>query len=279
MNTTTTTVPQHETQWRTPLCEAFPTLREHEVLFAMPFNLTSVGEVKKTEGVLGATNQAIYLFNIETGEKTTLEFSLLTKFAINVGTGSVGIEYTDGGGVHALCTADMSMKIMYAYAVKLFNRRLKYGVLRPDGVNRRTTCTKCHRPYAPGATYCFACADKKKHFGWLWSFLKPYQFYIYLASVLFVVVTFLSILLPMLNARLIDNFIQAEDPPMFTQFLVAILSIVGVNLLVRVFRFLRRRAMLSAQIPLSTGLRETMFDKIQRLTMRNVNRRTAGSLI
>jgi len=259
---------------------AFDNVREEDLLFVMPYSLTKSGMSEKTDGILGATIDTIYTYDSITGQKQNLDFTDIEKFKIHLSFGTVGIDYIDkNGDNHALILADMSMKKQYAYAVKLFNFRLRHNVLKPDGRNRRTICEKCRRPFAPGAETCFHCMDKRRHLKWMWSLIRPYQLFVYIALVLFVAITGLNILLPHLNRIVIDEFIRNPETPVLWQFVIAILSIVAVGALIRFVGFLRRLALLKIQVRLGTEMREMMFEKIQKLSLTNINRRTTGSLI
>lgn len=144
---------------------------------------------------------------------------------------------------------------------------------------RAAVCIKCGRPLEGASDeVCSRCRSKKRVIRQLWDFMKGSRAYLVLSVVLFFAVTGINLLSPVLNRKLVDDYIEPQNS-FLGGFAVVILSILGVNLLSRFVSILRSRILISASGGVIIRLRDTVFQKVEKLSVSNVSRRTAGNLM
>ena len=115
----------------------------------------------------------------------------------------------------------------------------------------------------------------------LWNVAKPYRFFIIASIVLFFTVSALNLILPYINKVLVDDYIKREDAHnvALTSFVLVILSMLGVQLLVRAVSMLRSHLLIIASNRMIVDLRNMLFEKIQKLSISKISQRTAGDLM
>lgn len=260
-----------------------PSIRESDVLLPLPVPLS--GEIghsgsPETEGIAALLRDRFVIF--EGGMcKESIPLSEIESFSFREGIGCVFAEGKMKNGEHRLlCRADMHYKALYAAALKEMTRYLSGEDIRYDyeaEVDR--VCPKCGRPYRPGSSICDHCVAKKDYILRLWRLAKPYHKHIYLSVLLYFVLAGVNLLPPVINRILVDDYIQAAQKPIILQFVLVILSLLGVNLLSRLLSMLRSFTLIDAGNGIAVRLRELVFRKIQMLSVSKVSARTSGELM
>lgn len=214
------------------------------------------------------------------------------RFEARVLSGAVLMERirreTDSNGEHTgeiisgnlVCKATMTYKSAY-FAVANRLTALAQGKPEPDSEELMSRkCVKCGRPLRPGETgdKCIRCRDKKRYVAELWKVMGSDRSYLILSVVLFFAVTGINLLSPYLSKVLVDNYIQPKNAE-FWGFIAVILSMLGVSLLSRAVTMLRSCVLVKASSGVITRLRDSVFEKIQKLSVANIYRRTAGGIM
>ncbi len=150
----------------------------------------------------------------------------------------------------------------------------------PEEVLR--VCPKCGRAYAKGVDVCLFCVDKAYLLRRTVQLVKPYVKPLLFASMLVTLSSLLSALAPMLNARLVDGYLLATDLP-YDEVRRGIITTVCLIGLVQVssvfFRIISNRRANRISCTMADALRKRIYDKIQRLSMTSMAKRTAGDLM
>lgn len=183
-------------------------------------------------------------------------------------------------GDRVLFRSRMKQKTAYYLLAKRYADLLegKDDQVRPVD-ERASVCIKCGRPLQNASgEVCSRCRSKKRVIRQLWDFLKGSRAFLFLSVVLFFVVTAVNLIAPVLNKKLVDDYIQPKNS-FLGGFAVVILSILGVNLLSRLISILRSRILISASGGVIVRLRDAVFEKVEKLSVSNVARRTAGNLM
>ena len=196
-------------------------------------------------------------------------------------SGAVRLELkTDKNTSYSVCRATVSHKSdFFEVAERLspeFDRRMP-----PRHRERRATrCRKCGRPLPPDQTddLCMRCRDKKRSLKQFWEIVKADKLYIFASVALFAVVTFVNLISPKLNQLLVDGYITPKNKNLIG-FLSVIAAMFASTLVAKGVSIVRSVLLIKASSNIITRLRNSVFSKIQSLSVANINRRTAGNIM
>lgn len=254
-------------------------------LCVFEFQLDPHEPSKRCDGVFYADKQAVHLV-VDGRLARRIPLEEIAEIQTNNGVGCLFIAYrrkADDVSV-LLCRSDMSTSRQIIHLVKRFNHYLEDGRDLRRGTDEgagQTRCPKCGRPYRPGSSTCLHCASKKQVVKRLWGVAKPYKGFLILSIILFFAVSGLNLILPYINKLLVDDYIQSATPEQVKlfSFVLVILSMLGVTLLTRGVSMLRSHLLIVASNRMIVDLRNLLFDKIQKLSIAKISRRTAGDLM
>ncbi|PKM62449.1 MAG: ABC transporter ATP-binding protein [Firmicutes bacterium HGW-Firmicutes-21] len=241
--------------------------------FGFDFNLTS-----DNNSIFGASvisGGIIYL--AVDGDENIVKMVIndIEEFKYISNIGCVAIEYTVGGEDYELCRSDMCNAFAMQAAVKKLTA-IKEG--RNVGGKDFEICPKCGKTLRPGSTVCLQCVNKKRLFLRLLPYAKPYTGQLIVAGVLFLLISCIHVLIPVLTRKLIDEYINAENPN-FSGFWWLIAAIAACGLLVALFSMIRRTIVVKTGNNVLVKLRQMLYEKIQALSLAGITRRSAGELI
>lgn len=207
----------------------------------------------------------------------------IAAFITDMGVGCVFVSYKAAAddSVHLLCRSDNTFSKSIIRTVRGLNHYLEDGDLPPGVAPREEKCPKCGRPYREGSSICPHCSDRKQLFKRTWQLFKPYKLLVFTAVALFLIVSGINLLLPYINRIAVDSYIQSPDPASveLSGFVLVILSLLGLELTVRGLSTVRYHLLITASNRMIVDLRNKLFDKIQRLSIAKISKRTAGDLM
>lgn len=241
----------------------------------IPFNLNP-----DNEPVQGQVE--IYTSGLQIIEKEQkwIPMDGIRAFRCDIGVGSVSLEISREDGDYLICRGTMEQLAIFTAAAKRMNRFLDGAVPTAEWMEyKKAVCPKCHRPYLPDSEICPRCTKKSGYLRRLWKMMKSSRRYIYLSVLIFIAVAALNLVLPYLNRTLIDDYIKADQLPAVGQYVLAVLMILLVTLVVRLLGIFRNFAQVRAGTKMLVTLRQTLFQKIEMLSLSKVSKRTAGELI
>lgn len=137
-------------------------------------------------------------------------------------------------------------------------------------------CPKCGRRLLHAGAECIACQSKRHIWGKLIPFAKPELGNLILCMFLSLATTGISMLLPTVTANLVDDVIPNKDMTMLIQVVGMLLGAYLIQLVLGVIRSYRLRI---SAINIVTYLRDKLFAKTQKLSMRFYDKTTTGSVI
>lgn len=137
-------------------------------------------------------------------------------------------------------------------------------------------CPKCGRRLLHAGAECIACQSKRHIWGKLLPFAKPELPNLILCMLLSLVTTGISMLLPTMTANLVDNVIPHNDMSKLFEVIIILFSAYLLQLVVGVIRSYRLRY---SAANIVTDLRNNLFEKTQKLSMRFYDKTTTGSVI
>lgn len=195
----------------------------------------------------------------------------LRRIGLSVGVGSVAIEAeTVTGDTVLLARGSAVCTHEAAGFARTVNRYLRNGTDSADGAMGENAAKAAIAPQVSGK-------DAVRR---LLRMAKPEFGLIFLTFVLFVASTAVSLILPMINRRMVDGYIENPGASaMLAGFVGVVLTLLAVNLAGRLFSFLRTCALANAGKRLLVRLRGTVFRHVQKLSIGSVSRMTSGELM
>ena len=200
------------------------------------------------------------------------------------GVGCVFVEYErKSDGEHVLfARADGRYSASVAQNVKRINHYLRSGAMDFSRVTAPLgrLCPKCGKPYPRGTQVCPRCSPKRKQLVRLLKLGLPEWKLIAISALLFLLTTAISLINPYIHRVLVDDYIQAPAENVFwIGFVGVILAMLGTNLLRRLIGVARGYFLTIAGNRLIVRLRDMVFEKIQRLSIAKISKRTSGELM
>ena len=247
-----------------------------KVRASLRFNLAALADGAE-DGELVLTDKEILVFS---GDKQILSLPAeqTEKLTVELAVGCVLVSATlKNGEKHLLGRANNSLKEAIRASVKKINKILEGSEMVEADVRR---CSKCGRPISSG-NRCSRCVDKKGLIIKLWKLVAPYKLFIITSIFLFFAVSAMNLLTPYINRIAVDNYINSATPEAvnMTEYLVIMLSMLGVELVVKCLSAFRSHILLHASHNMTVDLRGRLFEKIQRLSIGRVTRRESGELM
>lgn len=194
-----------------------------------------------------------------------------------VGTGLLYLRLKDGTE-RILCRFTMSGLKPAGEFCKIVNYCAQTGKALIPEVKEVRVCPQCGRPLVEGMTVCIFCYDKVGLLRRAFGLLKPFLPRILGAEVFLTIASLQHLLIPLFSRILIDRYLE---PGTGTARDVLILT--GAMFMARLigeFVFiLSSRKFNSATLDFSNSIRNAAYDKVQRLSMSSLSKRTPGDLI
>ena len=259
-----------------------PELKHEEVVSLWEYDLDREAPRGLKDGFVLISDQALTVYeNNEVAISEPMEN--IKEFRFQAGVGCVFAEYVNKSGESFLISrASSSHKTRIATAIKAANHYFLFGSHAFEKYfPAANVCPKCGRAYRQGSETCLNCIDTTRAAKRLWGVAKPYKWLIIASMALFVFISMLGLITPILNQHLTDNFILSETPEKIgaLEYLVVIASILSVQLVSRALSSVRNWTLVIAGNKVVHRLRGIVFDKIQRLSIARISKRTAGELM
>ena len=259
-----------------------PGLKHEEIVSLWEYNLDREEPRGLKNGFVLITDRALTVYEDE--EIAICEpMENIKEFRFQSGVGCVFAEYANKNGESFLISrANSSHKNRMATAVKAANHYILYGSHAFEKYfPAANVCPKCGRAYRQGSETCLNCIDTKRVAKRLWGVAKPHRWLIFASMALFFIISVLGLATPILTRYLTNDFILSETPEKIRaiDYLLVIASILFVQLVSRGLSSVRNWTLVLAGNKVVHSLRGTVFDKIQRLSIARISKRTAGELM
>ncbi|MCL2351035.1 MAG: ABC transporter ATP-binding protein/permease, partial [Firmicutes bacterium] len=177
-----------------------------------------------------------------------------------------------------LCRFTMSGLKPAGEFCKLVNYCSQTGDARIPETKERRTCPECGRPLVEGMSVCVFCYDRAGLLKRVLGLLKPYLGRIIGAETMLTVSDALFLLTPLFSRFLIDNYLRVGRGTL-RDVLTLSCAMLAARVTGEVFFILSSRKFNNAAIAFANNLRNMAYDKVQRLSMSTLSKRTPGDLI
>ena len=246
---------------------------------------------KPCRGVLRYENGAVYA--LEDG-KEVFSHSLenvgeLVQYT-DVGCGSIeispfadelGSDYDSAENI-TVCRFSMSAAEDIGEFCKAVNHYIKTGEEPQLSADNADRCPACGRRYPKGTDVCMFCVDKSYIWRRTFKMLRQFMPTLIVSSVLVTLANLMSAAQPVLQGKLVDSFSSAFSSGGLSakqNVIIIGVAMALTYLLENIFQIFSGRTANSVGLGFSKYLRSVVYDKVQRMSVSSMSRKTAGDLI
>lgn len=272
-----------------------PELSRDDVVALLRYDLHPTKPGEKADGIVIVDRENITVFlNGEETDKIRFDDVAAIKTDNGVGMIFVSYELKSDGSTHLLFITSMTHAKNAIETAKTLNRIIEHGweyfdklrAIRAKGtksetLGNRNVCEKCGRPMPRGSSKCPHCTSKLETVKRLWGIVRPYKWFIIISMVLFAVVSGLNLIIPEINKIITDEYITSTSPETLnaTSYIWLILLMLLSQVALRAVGVLRSHALIHASNDMIIDMRNMLFEKIQRLSVEKISKKTAGALM
>ena len=262
-----------------------PDLRREDVVAAFTYNLHPEIPDRVCDGAVIVDRESIRLF-MDGNETRRIAFDSVEKVIHDNGVGTFFVSYQlkSDQSIRLLCVGDMTHAKNAIRNVKILNRVIEHGLEHFDRMRARGQMPLEEEKSDKTTNATGARGrkmDKLKTLIRLWDIVKPYKWFVILSMILFVVVSGLNLIIPEINKIVTDDYINSPTPEKVNgvRFALMMLLMLATQVLLRAVGVLRSHALIHASNSMIVDLRNMLFEKIQRLSIAKISKRTAGELM
>ena len=242
------------------------------LLFAFAYNLDMQNPKKRCKGIICLDDKTLYQIE-DDSLLNTLPLSDLSEVVTDMGVGCSFFSYrkkTDGQVV-ALCRADAKLSKNMIKTAREINLYLEDGTYRKSKTEDSKFCPKCGKPYRRGSRTCLHCGNKSRLLKRTWQMISPYKLFVFMSVAMFFVISGLRLLLPYINRVAVDGYILSKDKVNLNSYVFVLLSIAVLEISLQIMSAVRSHLLIVASNKMTVDLRNTLFDKIQRLSLTKIS--------
>jgi len=257
--------------------ELCPGVNKEDAIISFGYNLHPSEPSLRCKGAVVVDSHDLVVFR-DKQEIERIPLSDISEIKVEMGVGSATVQYNckNDGEAHLLCRTDMSESKAAIAASKQFNR-ITEGV---GFENYDRDGDKGKKDRGAGGKR-LSKRDKLRNLKRLWGIVKPYKLFIFLSILFFFVVSGLNLISPEISRIITDEYINTKDPEglSVTSYVLTVLLMLLVQTVVRLFSMFRSHLLINASNGIVVDLRNMLFEKIQKLSIAKISKRTAGELM
>ncbi len=255
---------------RNALTESLPDEKRYIFHYDLSF------DNQKTVGVCALAGEKLY-FKEKDKETVIIDLKSLKEIRFIQLWGCIALESSNEEGDLELCRADMRFATVFRAAAKKLEAARKDENIPDPKIDR---CPKCGRSYPRGSSVCEKCVDKKKLFKRLLPYMKPHMGMLLLAALSLIFASVISVVLPIINKSLINDYIAASPiPEDKSGFVWLVIAMAAMGLISAVNLAVRRLIVAKVSKDIIIKMREDVYRKIQELSLTGLNKKSSGELI
>lgn len=181
-----------------------------------------------------------------------------------------------------VCRFSLSQANEIGEFCKVVNHYIKTGEETELSREDFRVCPKCGKHYPKGIDVCLFCVEKSYIIRRAYSLAKPYLGGLAVSGILLSVCTALGAMLPVLNAELLDGYLTNSALSMNEKtkgIVILVLLMAFTQILSRVFYIVSQRRTNRISSRFSNDMRLMVYDKVQRLSLSSMSKKTSGDLM
>ena len=214
------------------------------------------------------------------GEETkTYRIAELGELRLERGVGVVSIEAEQDGEALELARSDMSLSSLYEQVTSRLRAREES---KETEIPELPRCKKCGKPVPKGVEFCPECTDKTKNLLRLFGFAKPDLWLLVLSGVLLLVSVGIGLIAPKINRIMVDDYLAppaGKTAGSVSGLGMVVLALAACGLVGAAVSSVQSIVTAKAASRIIVRIRETLYRKVQQLSLTGLNRRSAGEMI
>ncbi len=181
-----------------------------------------------------------------------------------------------------VCRFSLSQANEIGEFCKVVNHYLKTGEETELSREDFRICPKCGKHYPKGIDVCLFCVEKSYIFRRAFNMAKPYLGGLAVSGFLLSAATTFGALIPVLNAKLVDDYLA--NPALTVNekikgIIIIVLLMVFTQIAGSLFSVISRRKTNKISSRFSNDMRLLVYDKVQRLSLSSMSKKTSGDLM
>ena len=249
-------------------------------IFSFKYNLHPVKPNALLNGTVTVSNSSIKLLN---GGEIEKEIAIcdIAELIADMGVGCVFVSYRlkKDNSVHLLCRSDARFSKQIIKSVRDINIYLEDQRIPSSLTKGSVRCVKCGIPIKNGTNTCARCRSKRDTLRRIWNLLSPYKSFVFASVALYVVISAVNLLLPYVQRIGVDSYIKNANVTNMGGFAMVVLSLLVLQVIVRGLSVARSHFLIIASNRMVVDLRNTLFAKVERLSISKISKYAAGDLM
>ncbi len=235
--------------------------------------------MQPTKGTVSFDKTGQIISSIDEKTLLTLSASDIAEISVigGVGCGFLFAKMNDDSEILICRFTLSSMKAAgeFCKVINFYNQTKQYV---PPEEKVKPVCEKCGRPLVEGMSVCLFCYNKLSVLKRAFDLLRPFAKKLMRAEVFLATSSIIYLLVPFFSRILIDDYLRPMKGTSKQVFLLAGAMFIARALGELIF-ILSSRVFNEASIQYSNHLRNLAYEKIQKLSMNSLSKRTPGDLI
>lgn len=181
-----------------------------------------------------------------------------------------------------VCRFSLSQANEIGEFCKVVNHYLKTGEETELSREDFRICSKCGRHYPKGIDVCLFCVEKSYIIKRAFNLAKPYLGGLAISGILLSISTALGAMIPVFNAKLIDGYLSNSALTVNEKIrgvVILVLLMAFTQIAGRFFAVVSQRRTNRISSKFSNDMRLLVYDKVQRLSLSSMSKKTSGDLM
>ncbi len=248
-------------------------MSQHEFIYDLDLNMQPVtGSLKFNEsGLITSSTDNKTLLSISANELS--EASVIP----GVGCGLIFAKMNDDNEI-LLCRFTMTAMKAAGEFCKVINFYAQTKQYVEPEEHEDVLCEKCGRPMVEGMSVCLFCYNKMGVLKRALELMRPFASKLIPAELFLALSSLMYLLVPLFSRILIDDYLKPMTGT-FRQIALLAAAMFLARALGEVIFIISSRVFNAASIQYSNHLRNLAYEKIQKLSMNSLSKRTPGDLI
>ena len=255
--------------------------KNDKIIYKFNYNISKSNNI--VNGGVVLTENYIFSYD-EESNLLSYDINKIDNLKCVMQIGCLSIDFKYDGELTELCRATMEYQHVFPDFTAQFDLFLTDRTKDVSDKSEKNICPKCGGFFEPGTEFCANCASKSKTFIRIIKLASEYKALIIISVVLSLIASIASMIIPIFQRNLVDNYIGVEDVQKassikFTDILWIVLGIILIRVIMEFLQIVRSLLIAKVSTNLSYNLRSVIFKKIQDMSISKILKRTAGELI
>lgn len=249
-----------------------------EIEYCVPADISLGGKLADGRFVIGGARWAY----VQDGRVLDYdEIANASEYRLTPMIGNACLEMVSNGRARILMRVSMKHLPRYTYIVQILNSRAKGGREHIYEGEEEQFCPKCGRPIFSATGECPSCAKKSSVFKKILRIAAGHKGPILFSSTLLAMMSGVNMINPYFQKYLIDSCFTLKQGfhPNVTVFAFAVGALIATTVVHLVLNVINSRVLAKVSSKIAAELRQTVFEKVQNLSIGFLTSQRAGDII